>query len=695
VFVSYDPSRALELLRIGSGNPHANFREDQEEAIRRVVESGERLLVVQRTGWGKSFVYFIATKLLREAGCGPVLLISPLLSLMRNQVAAAERMGVRAATRNSSNTKDWPDIHARIWSDELDILLISPECLANEKFRGEELAIMGPRLSLLTVDEAHCISDWGHDFRPHYRLIERALRRLPSNVRLLATTATANDRVMADLTTILGPKLGVLRGDLARPSLTLQTIPLSDQAERLAWLAEHLHTIGGSGIIYVLTVSDANRIAGWLGEQGLNVASYSAEEDSERRVELENALLHNEVKALVATVALGMGFDKPDLAFVIHYQMPGSVVAYYQQVGRAGRALDTAYGVLLAGGEDVDINHWFIDSAFPSRGEVSDVLGVLEREPDGLSEQRIQGHVNMKPKRVKTTLSALSLESPSPVVKEGSRWQLTASRLDESFWERTEHVTSVREEELRQMRQYVGLPFGSHMAFLIEALDGDPSTAAAPSSRPLPVTIRQDLVEDAVTFLRRTSLPIEPRKQWPADSVIPGAGTKPIPCDHRAQPGRALSTWGDAGWGTLVYRGKYHDGRFCDDLVAACARMVRQWDPQPSPTWVSCVPSRRRPDLVPNFARRLADALGLPFHEVLLRVADAPEQKTMENSVQQARNVWSTFASDDRAIPPGPILLIDDVVDSRWTLTMCAWLLLRGGSGPVWPVALSRAGGGA
>ena len=344
--MTYDPQRAQELLRIGSGCQDAEFREGQEDAIRHVVEGRGRLLVVQKTGWGKSFVYFIAAKLLREAGSGPALLISPLLALMRNQIAAAERMGLYAFTINSDNQKNWDAAETALLSDDADILLISPERLANEHFRTQILARIAARIALLVIDEAHCISDWGHDFRPHYRLLERIVRTLPPNLRLLATTATANNRVMDDLQTVLGPNIEVSRGDLNRKSLALQTMRIPSQAERLAWLAGVVPELDGHGIIYTLTVRDANLVADWLKSRGLEVESYTGE-TGERRVELEQALLENRVKALVATMALGMGFDKPDLAFVIHYQTPGSVVAYYQQVGRAGRSIAAAYGVLL------------------------------------------------------------------------------------------------------------------------------------------------------------------------------------------------------------------------------------------------------------------------------------------------------------------------------------------------------------
>lgn len=689
--MTYDPKRALELLRIGSGRADATFRDGQEDAIRHIVDGKGRLLVVQKTGWGKSFVYFIATKLLRDAGNGPALLISPLLALMRNQIAAAEHMGVRAATINSDNIDDWTSVEAKLAKGEIDILLISPERLANERFRTQVLAGIAAHISLLVIDEAHCISDWGHDFRPHYRLLERIVKTLPPNLRLLATTATANNRVMEDLAHILGPKLDVSRGDLNRTSLSLQTIRLPSQAERLAWLAEQLATLQGHGIIYTLTVRDANQVADWLKTQGFNVEAYTGE-TGDRREELEQALLNNQVKALVATTALGMGYDKPDLAFVIHYQMPGSVVAYYQQVGRAGRALDSAYGVLLSGQEETDITDWFIRSAFPTRQEVADVLDALEEEPNGLSVPELLSRVNLSKGRVEKTIALLSLEAPAPIAKQGSKWQLTAAKLSEEFWARAERLTALRRDEHQQMQDYVSLPFGKHMGFLISALDGDPSVVTKPALHPLPTTVNAELVKEAIAFLCRTSLPFEPRKKWP-DGGMPQYGVKGfIAPGHQAQPGKALCVWGDAGWGGLVRQGKYHDSKFPDELVTACVKMVREWNPQPRPTWVTCVPSLRHPDLVPNFAKRLAAALELPFHMVIAKTDERPEQKTMANSTQQARNIDGSLALNGQPVAKGPVLLIDDMVDSRWTLTVSAWLLRQAGSGEVWPMALSQTG---
>jgi len=610
---------------------------------------------------------------------------------MRNQIAAAERMGVRAATINSDNVDDWNEVETKLARGEVDILLISPERLANERFRTQVLARIAAQISMLVIDEALCISDWGHDFRPHYRLLERIIKTLPPNLRLLATTATANNRVMQDLSVVLGPNLTVSRGDLNRPSLCLQTILLPHQAERLAWLAEQLASLRGHGIIYALTVRDANLVADWLKTRGFNVEAYTGE-TGDRRESLENALLSNTVKALVATTALGMGYDKPDLAFVIHYQMPGSVVAYYQQVGRAGRALDSAYGVLLSGLEETDITDWFIRSAFPTRQEVAEVLGAIEKADEGLSVPELLGRVNLSKGRIEKTIALLSIEAPAPIAKQGTKWQLTAAFLREEFWARAERLTALRREEQQQMRDYVNLSFGDHMNFLIRALDGDPRFVTQPALRPLPTDTSEALVRDAIAFLRRTSLPIEPRKKWPVGGMPKYDVQGSIAANHQARAGKALCVWGDAGWGGLVRQGKYHDGRFADDLVGACVKMVRELGPQPKPSWVTCVPSLRHPDLVPNFAKRLATALGLPFHMVIVKADNRPEQKTMANSTQQARNIDVSLALNGQPVPRGPLILLDDMVDSRWTLTVAAWLLRRNGSGDVWPLALSQAG---
>ncbi len=685
----YSADRALELLRLGSGQVHAIFRDGQEEAIQQITDGDHRLLVVQKTGWGKSFVYFISTKILREAGCGPALLVSPLLALMRNQIAAAERMGVRAATINSDNIEKWTEVEVQIKQNEIDILLISPERLANERFRAEILGGLSLHVSLVVVDEAHCISDWGHDFRPHYRLLERFIRNMPSNIKLLATTATANNRVVQDLENVLGPNLRISRGDLNRPSLTLQTIRLESKAERLAWLSHQLTALAGHGIIYTLTVRDANQVANWLNSQGFDVEAYTGESGA-RRPELEQALSENRIKALVATTALGMGYDKPDLSFVIHYQMPSSVVAYYQQVGRAGRALNTAYGILLSGKEEDDIANWFIKSAFPTNEEVKKVVAQLEAHPAGLSMPQLLKEVNLSQGRVEKTLSLLALESPPPITKNGRHWQKTEVSLSKDFWERAERLTTLRRREQQRMREYVHLPFGQHMSFLIRELDGDPSDVITSSLQALSEDFPKDKLREANIFLKRYHLPINPRKQWPNGGLKHSNNHGKIAKSYQANSGKVLSLLGDAGLGDVVNVGKNQQQYFSDELIDACVVMFKEWGPQPAPTWVTCVPSLRNPTLVPDFAKKLAQALNLSFRVAIEKTDSRPEQNKFNNSFQQAKNVDGSLAPLRDQILSGPVLLVDDVILSGWTLAISSWLLRKNGSGEVWPLALAQ-----
>src|SRR6195952_3919255 len=325
-------TRAAELLHQLAG-PDATCAEHQLEALADLVEDRARVLCVQRTGWGKSAVYFIATALLRERGAGPTLIVSPLLALMRNQMAAAERLWVRGYPIYSTNRDAWDEVRALLAEDAVDLLLISPERLNNPAFRASMLPAFAERVGLLVVDEAHCISDWGHDFRPDYRRIAEMLERLPAGVGVLCTTATANDRVVADVEEQLrtghsGAQLVAYRGPLGRSSLRFEVVELPGQADRLAWLATHLDELPGSGIVYTLTQRDAEQVAVWLTAHGIAAEAYTGEIETERRIAVEDRLLSNDLKAVVATSALGMGYDKPDLGFVVHYQAPRSVIAY-------------------------------------------------------------------------------------------------------------------------------------------------------------------------------------------------------------------------------------------------------------------------------------------------------------------------------------------------------------------------------
>jgi ATP-dependent DNA helicase RecQ len=684
--------KALVLLRQALNNPSADFRDAQWEAIEELLLNKSRLLVVQRTGWGKSLVYFLATRLLRDQGAGCTLLISPLLALMRNQIAAAKRIGIRAETINSSNTDEWSLINTKLLTNQVDVLLISPERLANEDFYNNILLPLSQKIGLFVVDEAHCISDWGHDFRPDYRRIVRVLQGLPPNIPVLATTATANNRVFDDIKAQLGQKLRISRGDLTRKSLRLQNIYLPSQTTRLAWLAQHLPQLPGSGIIYALTVRDVQRVADWLNTQGINAKAYFGELDTQVRIALEDELLNNEIKALVATTALGMGFDKPDLGFVIHYQRPGSVVHYYQQVGRAGRAVETAYGILLSGDEDDQINNYFINTAFPPEIHTQQVLNELEKAVDGFSLPQLEQQLNLSRGQIDKVLKILSLESPAPVSKQGSKWYVTAINYQYNR-EKIEELTQIRRREQERMLEYMKSP-QCLMAFLATELD-DPNPqkcgrcTVCVGTRLLPESFTNARLNQANLFLRRSNQILEPRKQWPPQALLTYKFSGNIRTNLRAETGRALSLWGDAGWGELVKKGKYRDNHFDDELVQATFEMIQNWKPQPFPTWVTCVPSLNRPELVPNFAKRLADKLGLPFKPVVRKIRHTQLQKNMSNSYQQAHNLDGAFLIESWQGMRGNVFLIDDMVDSRWTFTVIAALLRNTGSGLVYPLALA------
>ena len=676
---------ALALLRRLTGDPAAGFRADQLEAILALAGERRRVLLVQRTGWGKSAVYFIATRLLRDRGLGPTLLVSPLLALMRNQIEAAERLGVRALTINSSNREEWGDVERQLEADEVDVLLISPERLANQQFRNEVLPVIGRRSGLLVIDEAHCISDWGHDFRPDYRRLVRVLDLLPAGVPVLCCTATANDRVVADVTTQLGADFAPVRGTLARSGLRLHALDKPSQAERLVWLAAVIEDLPGTGIVYCLTVADTERVAGWLRSRGISAEAYSGGSDDEHRRAVEQQLLSNEVKVVVATSALGMGFDKPDLAFVVHYQSPGSPVAYYQQVGRAGRALRESLGILLRGTEDADIQDYFIGSAFPPADLAERVVSMLEGRAAPMTKRELLDEVNVRPGQLEGLLKVLEVEGA--VERDGSRWlrTLTPWTFDH---ERVGSVTALRRTEQQQMLDYIGTD-QCRMRLLRGYLDDHDPEPCGICDNCTGVSLDRSFdpatVQQAIDFLRKSERRIEPRKQLPDG--------KRIAAEHRLEDGRALTRWGDGGWGRLVRTGRQQDGWFDDRLVAAARDLIRdRWHPEPVPEWVAHVPSLRLPELVPDFASRLAQSLGLACEDVVVKIRHTEPQKTMQNSQQQYRNIWDAFEVRGEVLS-GPVLLVDDMVDSRWTLTVVGQLLREAGAGPVLPFALADTAG--
>ena len=671
--------RALGLLADAHG-PEATFHDGQWEAIEAVLQPGARLLVVQRTGWGKSVVYFIASRLLRDMGKGPTLLISPLLALMRNQVEMAARYGVRAATLNSSNRDEWANVIARVKRGNLDCLLISPERLGNDDFREDVLRPMEKSLGTLVIDEAHCISDWGHDFRPDYRRIMLTVDRIDPAVPVLCTTATANDRVIKDIQEQFGDSLQVSRGKLMRESLRIRVLKLPDLAKRLALLCRLIPNLPRSGIIYTLTVADAKRVAAWLTHKGFSAAAYYGELAITERLRLEEEFKQNRLKCLVATTALGMGYDKSDVGFVVHFQRPGSIISYYQQIGRAGRAIE-ADVVLIEGSEDDEINEYFIASAFPPKECFMEIVRRLRAAPMRSTEMRMW--MNFRAGVIDKALALL--EVYGVIEPQGTKWVLTGKSWDYAGLRATE-IGEQRRSEVKQMQDFAASQ-ECRMLYLARALDD--KTTTEPCGKcdrctviERPLISRKD-EQEAIEFIAKDTIVLRLPKFLPPG--VRDVGRKKISAEHSPRDGVALTMYGDSGWGALVKEGKYSGAGFDDALIQPSVEAIKKTGF--TPDWVTWVPSKRHANLVPDFAKRLAAALGAEPVEAVQKVKRNSEQKLMQNSTTQFRNVWDAFEIVETR--KGKCLLIDDIVDSGWTLTAIAIKLSQAGSGEVAPFALA------
>ncbi|MFJ9679577.1 RecQ family ATP-dependent DNA helicase [Streptomyces sp. NPDC101194] len=702
---------------VGDPSGSARLREDQWQAVAALVEQRRRALVVQRTGWGKSAVYFVATALLRRRGAGPTVIISPLLALMRNQVESAARAGIHARTINSANPEEWETIYGEVERGETDVLLVSPERLNSVDFRDQVLPELAATTGLLVVDEAHCISDWGHDFRPDYRRLRAMLTELPAGVPVLATTATANARVTADVAEQLGTGAGealVLRGRLDRESLRLGVVRLPDAAHRLAWLAEHLDDLQGSGIIYTLTVAAAEEATAFLRQRGFRVASYTGKTENADRLQAEADLQENRVKALVATSALGMGYDKPDLGFVVHLGSPSSPIAYYQQVGRAGRGVEHADVLLLPGKEDEAIWRYFADTAFPPEAQVRQTLSALAGAGRPLSVPALEAAVDLRRSRLESMLKVLDVDGAVKRVKGG--WTATGTEWVYEA-ERYAWVARQRAAEQQAMRDYASTS-RCRMEFLRRQLDDE---GAAPCGRCdncagawADPAVSAETLTGATKELDRPGVEVEPRRMWPTGMPALGIELKGrIPAKEQCSTGRALGRLSDIGWGNRLrplLAENTPDAPVPDDVLRAAVAVLADWARSPGgwapnvpdasarPVGVVAVPSLTRPRLVGSLAQGIATIGRLPFLGTLTYTGPSGAHAARRsNSAQRLRALSGSFAvseelADALTSSPGPVLLVDDSTESGWTLAVAARLLRRAGSEQVLPLVLASAG---
>jgi ATP-dependent DNA helicase RecQ len=700
---------AERYLRALAGD-HARLRDDQWSAISGLVADRRRALVVQRTGWGKSAVYFVATALLRSRGAGPTVIVSPLLALMRNQVAAAGRAGIHARTINSANRQEWEEIYAEVSAGQADVLLVSPERLNNPVFRDQVLPELTAAAGLIVIDEAHCISDWGHDFRPDYRRIRTLLETLPRDIPVLATTATANARVTRDVAEQLSAgthdDVLVLRGALDRESLRLAVVILPTAHQRLGWLASNLAngSLPGSGIIYTLTVAAAYETAAFLRDQGIDVTAYSGRDDQAQRLQAEDDLLANRIKALVATSALGMGFDKPDLGFVAHLGAPQSPVAYYQQIGRAGRGVERAEVVLLPGHEDRDIWAYFASLAFPPERQVRATLGALADAARPLSTAALETHVDLSRGRLETMLKVLDVDGV--VHRTAGGWAATG----QSWAYDTERYDRVARERTREQQAMLAYQATNEcrMEYLRRELDDPAATICGRcdncTGRPWPAEVPDTSSEAARRRLLRPGIEVEPRKMWPTGMKELGIdnATGRIPAGLMAAPGRALGRLTDIGWGTTLRSLLAHDSPdepVSGQVTDAVLKVLTAWEWERRPAAVVTLPSRTRPTLISSLGQRIAAIGRLPYLGALAYTTSDGSGSRRHNSAQRLRSLWYALTVPEHlrdAIaghPGGPVLLIDDRIETGWTMTVATKLLIEAGAPAVLPLVLAVATG--
>jgi ATP-dependent DNA helicase RecQ len=677
--------------------PEAKPRADQVEAVLALLVAKRRTLVVQHTGWGKSAVYWIAANVVRRQGKGIVLVVSPLLALMRNQVQSANKAGLRAETLNSSNTDDWSDIERKIINNEVDIVFVSPERLANPRFTREVMSVVQDRLGLLVIDEAHCISSWGHDFRPDYQRIACLLMQNPTTP-VLCTTATASKRVTKDVANQLGGDTFVLRGQLARESLHLAVVEGLEPVEHYAWVSDALNTLQGSGIIYTLTVDKVQKLTEFLQTQGHNVEAYYGAVPTQERLEIEDGLMRNKLKAVVATSALGMGYDKPDLAFCIHVGCPGSPIDYYQQVGRAGRALEHAVVALVTDQRaDKRIWEWFATSNIPKHHEAEAILKFLDSKDGEAKTTEIMAAATLTRPRAELLLKILAVDEAIERTDNGWKSLHAEWIFDDAKYQ---DLIAERRADAVRMAQYASATECLETQLRI-ALDDDidPSTKCGRCSvctgilpYGLPSTPDREAKVKAQAFLRGVDHVIENRKQWPKDFIVDGVPIRNtrIAAEHQSREGRTLAYADDAAWGHEIETVRF-DGHLNDELKKGIDELFARWKPEVNA--IVAVPSSSRPVLITDMANYLAKQMGIPIIDAL--ACKSPTKKSGKlGFAERPKDVAKRISlKSSTGLIDAHVLLIDDSCYTRWTLTISGAHLRTGGAKSVTPFTLHQLAG--
>lgn len=679
--VNFDNNEIISELKNSYG-VNAQFREGQLKAIQNVL-NGEKILVVERTGWGKSLVYFLSTKLLRKKKSGITIVISPLLSLMENQMLSALKFGLKCEMLNSLTSYKRTEIFEQLKNNELDLIFTSPETLMKNEIQNFLTYI---KINFLVVDEAHCISEWGHDFRLDYTKLKTLVKNIHSRIPILATTATANDRVIEDIKIQFGNDLKILKGSLSRESLHIQVLKNMNTAERLAWLLENLNKIPGTGIIYCLTRRECEFVSSFLKENGINSESYYSRKNPKDEIINKKALelfTENKIKVIVATVKLGMGYDKEDISFVIHYNTPPNIISWYQQIGRAGRNISDAYIFLMSSFDDEARNKMFMMKSFPEKHETEEIMQCIRDSVFGITEKNIESKVNSNAAKIRKALDFL--EHDGFTFKHENKYFVT-SRAFKYNDEHYEKLRALRLDELQQVTDLIRTE-ECYTKFSVNCLDDFTARDCKKCSNCTGediienLSLSQESIKIAKDFMKSEIIIITPLEKLPNGEEI----------KFKLMSGICLSRYGAEGVGDIVKRVKYSWlSHYPDEIIEIAAEKLFPVTQEHEIKNITFIPSLRN-KLVDDFAERLALKMGLEFSDLLVKT-DSPPQKNMQNDYYQCENVKNSFSIRKDIEIPEKVILIDDIIDSGWTLNICGMKLMQSGCEKVFPFALADSG---
>jgi len=652
----------------------SNFYDEQWLTIEKIL-NGERVLLIERTGYGKSLCFQFPATIFP----GTTVIFSPLIALMRDQVKKLTTLGIPAKCVNSEQT---PEENSQTIKEAIQgtvkILYIAPERQENNEWID---ATRQMNLSMVVVDEAHCISVWGHDFRPAFKRIVNLVNLLPKGLPVLATTATATKRVEQDIARQIGNNITIIRGNLMRENLHLFVIKVSSEDEKLIWLGKNLNQIRGSGIIYTGTRVETETYSKWFEYLNISCTGYNAGLDGTSRIEIENGFMTNKWKCIISTNALGMGIDKPDIRFIIHTQFPQSPIHYYQEIGRAGRDGKPSFIILLYNPKDRDLPEAFIEGGRPPLKKYEKVINAAKQEL--LGEKELMKKTNLKQNQIRVIKADLIEQGiiREVMIGKNKKYEFVPNSkpLDPKTFE---ELRDAKLNDLDKMIEYAETG-GSRMKFLCDYLGDNASHSFSNCDNTGLTKIVPSVSSEWTDKLREFRENYFPELQ--AESK-----------NSNNVNGVAASYYGDSNVGAAIHRSKYENGGdFPDFLLRLFLKAYRKKFGQEKFDLIVYVPPTVSGELVKNFAIRVSEVLQIPISHGLIKSKATREQKIFENTILKADNVIDAFTFDNPNQLSGKrILLIDDIFDSGATIKEVGKLLTKFGAIKIAPVVIAKTVGG-